>query len=292
MYSNVRSTVLAGRALSQRLRALLLNFATYVAPPAAIGSSSPAPRPVPEELLTDQVVEMVLTQGCFVGSPVADDANDDSPHRVPIKSGTRRSSLGAGTSTGNERVPYSPGEVPPAPPVIGSYDESNDEQLMASLQRRYEKSSTASNTVYKIPPDLDSPVAMSFGSLLVPGWIRERAAEVLFEDSDNGEDASLPELVLDALLKVRFSILSFQMADDTVATSRPASAHGFFRSRLRWHSVIARFHPPFARLDPSRSVPAYFSHFAILTANKFTVRRASLCRYDQSQQCLLAQHAA
>lgn len=200
MYSNLGSTILAGRALSRRLRALLLNFATYTAPPPAIGSSSPAPQRVPEELLSDQVVEMVLTQGCFVGSAMTDDAREDVRSSVTRSSGTRRASLGKGTSTGDERVPYAPGEAP-EPQEAAAYDEASDAHFMSSLQSRFRKSSTATNTVFKIHPGFDSPPAMSFGSLLVPGWIRERAAEILFEESP-GEEASLPELVLDALLKV------------------------------------------------------------------------------------------
>jgi actin-related protein 10 len=200
MYSNLSSTALAGRALSRRLRALLLNFATYTAPPPAIGSSSPAPQRVPEELLSDQVVEMVLTQGCFVGTAVANEGLQKSPSVLQGSSRTRRPSLGQGTSTENERVPYALGEAPELA-VPADYDEAADEQFLAFLQRRYEKSSTATNTVFKVHPGFDSPPAMSFGSLLVPGWVRERAAEILFEESA-GEDASLPELVLNALLKV------------------------------------------------------------------------------------------
>jgi actin-related protein 10 len=39
------------------------------------------------------------------------------------------------------------------------------------------------------------------GTLIIPGWIRERAAEVLFEGGDVDE-SSLAEVILDTLLKV------------------------------------------------------------------------------------------
>lgn len=39
------------------------------------------------------------------------------------------------------------------------------------------------------------------GTLVVPGWIRERAAEVLFEGGDVDE-SSVAEVILDSLLKV------------------------------------------------------------------------------------------
>jgi actin-related protein 10 len=38
--------------------------------------------------------------------------------------------------------------------------------------------------------------------LLVPGWVRERAAEVLFENDNDDDQKSVVEAILDALCKV------------------------------------------------------------------------------------------
>jgi hypothetical protein len=59
------------------------------------------------------------------------------------------------------------------------------------------------------PPPL-SPTGTGRGTLIIPGWIRERAAEVLFEGGDVDE-CSVAELILDVILKVQscFSLPDF-----------------------------------------------------------------------------------
>lgn len=80
----------------------------------------------------------------------------------------------------------------PAPAV----NEIDDAALMAVLADRY-RGSTAAEWHLSIPN------ARGHGpsTLIVPGWIRERAAEVLFGDGPD-EAESISELVLDTLVKV------------------------------------------------------------------------------------------
>ena len=53
-------------------------------------------------------------------------------------------------------------------------------------------------------PGVGSPTGR--GTLLIPGWVRERAVEVLFEGGDVDE-SSVAEVILDCLMRVGRSIL-------------------------------------------------------------------------------------
>lgn len=99
-------------------------------------------------------------------------------------------------------------------------------QLVA-LKRRFGKSGTT--RPLRIPVPSLPGEGLGNGTLLVPGWIRERVAEGLFDfkragedrDEDRGEEASVVEVVLAALLKVSQSIPAATSPDaDTLAASR------------------------------------------------------------------------
>ena len=82
-------------------------------------------------------------------------------------------------------------------------DEDPDERrLMRSLKHRYEVSSSATTLSFKVPPPPGSSREYGFDTLVVPGWIRERATELLFDGDELGEAASLPHAILACVLKV------------------------------------------------------------------------------------------
>lgn len=56
-----------------------------------------------------------------------------------------------------------------------------------------------------VPPE-SQQTGTGRGTLIIPGWIRERAAEVLFEGGDVDE-SSVAEVILEALLKVDCLVL-------------------------------------------------------------------------------------
>jgi hypothetical protein len=62
------------------------------------------------------------------------------------------------------------------------------------------------------------------GTLVIPGWIRERAAEVLFEGGDVDE-SSVAEVILEALLKALHVSLSYHIIQ---------ASNSFFELRYRW----------------------------------------------------------
>ena len=77
--------------------------------------------------------------------------------------------------------------------------EHGGSQVLADLYKRH---STASDIQMPVTPPASSG-GLGRGVLTIPGWIRERAAEVLFEGGDVDE-VSVAEVILDSLLKVGF----------------------------------------------------------------------------------------
>ena len=77
--------------------------------------------------------------------------------------------------------------------------EHGSSQVLADL---YQRHSTASDVQMPVTPPSSSG-GLGRGVLMIPGWIRERAAEVLFEGGDVDE-VSIAEVILDSLLKARF----------------------------------------------------------------------------------------
>ena len=75
--------------------------------------------------------------------------------------------------------------------------EHGGSQVLADL---YKPHSTASDVQVLVTPPASSG-GLGRGVLIIPGWIRERAAEVLFEGGDVDE-MSVAEVILESLLKV------------------------------------------------------------------------------------------
>jgi len=74
--------------------------------------------------------------------------------------------------------------------------EHGGSQVLADLYRRH---SSANDIPMPVTPPASSG-GLGRGVLVIPGWIRERAAEVLFEGGDVDE-VSVAEVILDSLLK-------------------------------------------------------------------------------------------
>ena len=77
----------------------------------------------------------------------------------------------------------------------------DDVLLMDDLKTRLQPTSTA--TELRIPI-LGDGRGIGPGMLVIPGWIRERAVEVLFDDDAVGEADGLPTAILQTLLKVSY----------------------------------------------------------------------------------------
>ena len=122
---------------------------------------------IPEEVLTEELIEEIKTRLCFVGE-------DD----------TR-----SGGATPTEEQSHEPDE--------------DETALLRRLEQRFAASSEATTITIRVPSLSQPPVLSGVGRgwIQIPGWVRERAAEVLFEEGDDDEYC-LTELVLESLLKV------------------------------------------------------------------------------------------
>ena len=90
--------------------------------------------------------------------------------------------------------------------VRSSLDEPQPgETHLQAIAKMYIRHSTATDLKMKVEPPASQQAGTGRGTLIIPGWIRERAAEVLFEGGDVDE-SSVAEVVLDSLLKVRSCI--------------------------------------------------------------------------------------
>lgn len=209
--------------MSSHLRALLLLFGTYLPPPTSLSGSVNIPTAnrstrVPEEVLTDAVIEELKTRCCFVGDALDSDASnstfvpqDDNgeelgppPSEITSESEFTKVSKDVdmesnfssqqAASSGFSVVSHSHA----VPSIERSRPPEKHLQALASLYTRY---STATDLRVRVEPPSSQQAGTGRGTLLVPGWIRERAAEVLFEGGDVDE-SSVAEVILDSLLKV------------------------------------------------------------------------------------------
>lgn len=82
---------------------------------------------------------------------------------------------------------------------VGEPTLEDEDQLARQLEERYGNSEIPSRS-YRIQHSLSARDGT--GTLVVPGWILERAAEILFEAEDDLESETVPEAILATLLKV------------------------------------------------------------------------------------------
>ena len=75
---------------------------------------------------------------------------------------------------------------------------------MHAVAIMHERTSTASELLIRVPPSPLQQLETGYGTLILPGWIRERSAELLFMGGDVDE-SSVAEVILDSLLKVKFA---------------------------------------------------------------------------------------
>lgn len=217
----MRTTPLAGSRLSFHLRALLLLFGTYLPPPTSFSGAANIPAAarstrVPEEVLTDIVIEELKTRCCFVSdifenldshvqSPSGADMMDIDlpPSDTTISesdfshvSGDLQSNRSSQQAASSGYCVVSHSQVAP------NLDRSQPgEGHLQGLEKMYMKHSTATDLRIRVEPPASQQTGTGRGTLIVPGWIRERAAEVLFEGGDVDE-SSVAEVILDSLLKV------------------------------------------------------------------------------------------
>ncbi|VDB99282.1 unnamed protein product [Peniophora sp. CBMAI 1063] len=275
LFPQLRTTPLAGARLTNHLRALLLLFGTYLPPPTSLSGAANIPAAtrstrVPQEVLTDAVIEDIKTRCCFVGEPFdtssdmhvmgtpSEEAMDlDLPPSVaPSESDYSR------VSHELESAPDSSGfSVVSRSQVVPQRTESH----LEALANMYKRHSTATDLQLKVTPPVAQQTGTGMGTLVIPGWIRERGAEVLFEGGDVDE-SSMAEIILESLLKVPVD-LRRTLASSILVTGGTAMLPGFIR---RLHSELLRAiassgssaaRPP---MRPDRPRPPAYDRYAAL----------------------------
>ncbi|KAF8340324.1 actin family [Cantharellus anzutake] len=201
LYSAMRTSPLAGARLNTHLRSLLMLFGTYLGPMGVVGQN-PKPSAVPEDALPESIIEDMKTRCCFVGSPIL--LSRSLPRlQGPSESAATEDLMSVDQSETSTDV--DPGQPSSQSRTSDSSMTGPSTQIHA-MKDLYVRHSTATDLNVKIPapgmaPTGPGTTTFTRASLLVPGWIRERAAELLFEDGDVDE-ASVAEVILDSLLKV------------------------------------------------------------------------------------------
>ena len=114
----------------------------------------------------------------------------------------------------------------------------------------YTRHSTATDVHLRVVPPVSQQTGTGRGTLIIPGWVRERAAEVLFEGGDVDE-SSVAEVILDALLKVAFFEFRpyFYIHPPLIClgSGRPPPNPGFFHPCRRRHTHATWLHSTSSR---------------------------------------------
>lgn len=216
----------------------MLLFGTYLPPPSSLSSAVNIPAAnrstrVPQEVLTDSVVEEIKTRCCFVGDvlgpsdnvrgttpAIGDDSSEmDLPPSDATQSESEYSHAGFDSNVSSSHRESSEFSIISNPRIPAADNPSGENHLQA-LATLYTRHSTSTDLHMRVVPPASQQAGTGLGTLIIPGWIRERSAEVLFEGGDVDE-SSTAEVILDSLLKVSgYSSSASQSLLTNVPTSR------------------------------------------------------------------------
>jgi actin-related protein 10 len=168
---------------------------------------------VPQEILTDALLEEIKARCCFVGDALGlppSDTRDGTPADefsetdIPPQSDSTQSesdfSLAGRESNFSSHRASSEFSII-SNPRIPAADNPRGEGHLQALATLYQRHSTATELQMRVVPPVAQQTGTGRGTLIIPGWIRERTTEVLFEGGDVDE-SSVAEVILDSLLKV------------------------------------------------------------------------------------------
>ncbi|QRV75035.1 actin [Ceratobasidium sp. AG-Ba] len=211
LFPQLCTTPLAGARLTTHIRALLLSHGTYIPPQATLSgpaTSVPAMQRatrIPAQILTDSLIETIKTRACFVGDPIPrggqeEEAGDQDVTMMDAAapSSSSASDVGMFDTPPASEANFPSGSVSGASSATGGGAGGGGRRSLV-VGRGPEDPMMAHSSA----TDLKVPVGTGAGRgvIIVPGWIRERAAEVLFMGGDVDE-RSVAETVLDSLRKV------------------------------------------------------------------------------------------
>ena len=243
MYPFLRTTPVAGARFTEHLKQLILHFGLYMPPLATLGGSANLPSAtqltrVPEDILTDELVEEIKTECCFIGEPV--EIPLTPVPAVPVVPSSDAMSVDEVSVPPSSDAPSESSR--PSSPVHPDHQRTTStlgvgpkEAYWENVAAVYKKHSTTRDLSLKVnPPGIGAPTGR--GTLIIPGWVRERAAEVLFEGGDVDE-SSMAEVILDCLMRVGHSIIlgsSVSIYDWVSGTARSAEDANLLHSDRWW----------------------------------------------------------
>lgn len=235
LLSNVASSPRAGRRLNQRLKALLLRFARYIEAQRSLQTSDTSLRQrskaVEELMLTDDVLEEIKAKALFVS--FSSSASQTAAEVDLIE--TRRRQYAHESKATPFTFAISPDTVDP--------------NNAASLIQRFEPSAQSN-----LSATGNSTVPFPRGVIAIPGWLRERAAELLFESEDPDED-DVVQLKLRVLSSLPLD-LRRPMCENVLVTGGSAMLPGFAnRVRTQLTSAVKQAELPGGPLSVSSLIP-------------------------------------
>lgn len=136
---------------------------------------------MPDEVLTMAVVEEIKTRACFVDP----DMPEDGPSTL---------------SSSDKDKPY----IINSCDYVSTASSEADREAYSSfrhsrLKRKYVadegNASEATTLTLRLPS----------GTLSIPGWLRHACTDIFFDSIGDVDEPSIPELVLDCLLKVSYT---------------------------------------------------------------------------------------
>lgn len=236
LMSHVASTSRAGRRLNARLRHLLLRHGKFVAAQVSLQDSSKSLRErthaIDPSLLTDDRLDQIKAKALFVSSY---DPNlsglEDLFSELELESSEATSRLTDQTAklaASTIRQKYlSASTATPFTFAIApdSVDPNGTASLLQSISAPPSSSSSALSGA--------SRKAQVSGVIAIPGWVRERAAELLFEQGTQ-DDPSLIDMTVSAMSKLPIDLRRV-MCENILVSGGTAMLPGFanrFRTQL------------------------------------------------------------
>lgn len=171
-------------------------------------------------MLTDNVIEDIKSRCCIVGEAMKTGDSSDLPVLGDDSSDIEVPSSDATQSESEFSVPTAPDSVMSSHAsdfsvvssarVLPSEHPRPAEGHLQALATMYGRQSTASDLEVRVTPPVSQQTGTGNGIVIIPGWIRERAAEFLFTGGDVDEK-SVAQVILDSMLKVRLDNCSFHV---------------------------------------------------------------------------------
>ncbi|TKY87645.1 hypothetical protein EX895_003226 [Sporisorium graminicola] len=241
------STTLAGKRLNARLKRLLLRYGKFVAAQASLQDSAKSLRErtqaIDPLLLTDDRLEQIKSKALFVSSyDPSVSGLEDLFAELEVES----TDLSAGSAASILRKYSSASTATPFTFAVtpNSVDPQGTASLIQSVSAPPGSSSSSTFTGASAPSQVSGVIA-------IPGWLRERAAEFLFDKGDH-DDPGLIQMTVSAISKLPID-LRRTMCENVLVSGGTAMLPGFAnRFRIQLAMAIEKAEQPGGQLSFDR----------------------------------------